>query len=755
MRERQRTWLVLLTAFSLQILAAIWLTFQALGQVTHWQETQDKQLQAAASQAAASIAREVQRMEHTASLLVQQQAPALHALHQNPQDLRLRRQVERQLHRVFDPSTRFNLIDADGVPRLPDPGKMLGPRCRADMLALARLDIHAGSGDETPLQVLHTPSMHPSPQGTRFARHFDLVVPEPGGGLFFIGVRAEGLQQLLQLHRQPGQQLALLSGENWRYEDLSADFTPTPTRENRKLTPEERAAVRARVPVEGTRWALAASLAPGVANDYREAVWRTQQRYWGAFTLVLALFSYLLVREIGRRARLSELNTSLRAEIGVRQRAEAELYALTRNDPLTGLANRIAAQDYLDNVLTTCQRTGTQAALLFFDLDHFKTINDSLGHAYGDRVLQEVAKRLKPLLRDGELFARWGGDEFLLVQPSVQGADDATRLAQLLLDAMRQSVTLAGQDVRATLSIGIALYPDCGHDGATLIRHADQALYHAKQGGRDGYQHFSAAMDVAVQRRLSREQAMRRAMSGREFELVFQPKLHLASGRASGAEALLRWRHPVEGLIPPSEFLPLLEESGMICQVGEWVVETACEVLAEWQANGLADQRLAINLSAREFARPDLVDFLSQKLTAAGVAPARMEIEITETCLMDHSDTSLDRLHELARRGFRLAIDDFGTGYSSLAYLRRFPVHALKIDQSFVRHMHDNVEDREIIRTIVTLAHTLDLTVVAEGVEHIAQNELLRGMGCDVAQGYLLSRPLSRRGIATWLARHS
>jgi len=696
-----------------------------------WRNRALEEMRVSAVEARDAVEDELERLARTGTVVVREQAPTLAALLDNPADPVLIGTLGARLRYVFDEVDGFNLIEPGGATVLDERNGRFGPKCRAD---LARLEA-SGDRERVALPLV----LHGQTDGKGSKPHFDMLWPLAQGRWLYVSFRDTLLGSLLRRSMQPEQHLALLSGRQWEREDVGVEA-------NASTVLEKAGAYPVVLPVGHSRWAVGAGFAPGYEAAHVRMVWLQIAAGWAGLALLVVLFTIVLLREQQRRSALARANLDLREEIDERERIESKLYALTRNDPLTGLANRATVQDHLRRLLASSERSGQQVAVLFLDLDHFKTINDSLGHGYGDLVLREVAHRLAGLLRVEDMLARWGGDEFLLVQPRVADASDAVALADKLLTAMRAPVMVAGQEMRTTMSIGIAIYPHCGTDAETLIRHADQALYRAKQSGRDGYRHFSEAMEEAVQQRLSREQALRRALVRREFELFYQPKLDLATGRICGAEALLRWRHPEEGLVAPDAFLPLLEESGMVARVGEWVVGQACRQLAAWRKAGLGDLRLAINLSAREFAQHDLVERLERQLLEAGVEPEWLELEITESCLMEHTGESLARLHALAKLGFRLTIDDFGTGYSSLAYLRRFPVHTLKIDRSFVTHMHDNSDDREIIHAIVGLAHTLGLQVVAEGVERVAQMELLRGMGCDEVQGYLVARPLSAEG---------
>jgi diguanylate cyclase (GGDEF)-like protein len=389
---------------------------------------------------------------------------------------------------------------------------------------------------------------------------------------------------------------------------------------------------------------------------------------------------------------------------------------------------------------------------MFIDLDRFKNINDMLGHGVGDQLLVQAAKRLLACARAGDVVARLGGDEFALVLPA--GADDgiAAALAGRVIDALAQPFYLVGQPLYVSASVGIATYPENGRDAETLLKNADTAMYGAKNGGRNNYQFYVAEMHENAAQRLQTETQLRLALERGEFLLHYQPKLDLATGAISGFEALLRWHHPQRGLVPPLEFIDILEDTGLILPVGEWVIGEVCRQLGTWEADGMRVAPVAINLSARQLQQADLAGAVERIVHGAGVDPALLEFELTESMLMADPEGAVEILTRIKALGMRLSVDDFGTGYSSLAYLKRFPLDALKIDRTFVRDLPDDPDDAAITKAVIRLAHSLSLKVVAEGVENVAQLRELELYDCDEIQGYYVSRPLPAAGCAALLA---
>ena len=441
------------------------------------------------------------------------------------------------------------------------------------------------------------------------------------------------------------------------------------------------------------------------------------------------------------------------SDITERKASEARIAYLAQHDALTGLPNRALLQDRLDQALAHATRQGKRIALMFLDLDRFKTINDSLGHLTGDKLLQGVAGRLRQCVRETDTVSRQGGDEFIIVLTGVDSPDEAGRVAAKILDQLDAAFDVDGQQLRTSFSIGIALFPEDGHDPETLMKNADTAMYHAKESGRNTYRFFDERMNVNTLERLQLENGLRQAIGRQELRLAYQAQVDLASGRIIGLEALLRWASEPLGNVPPSRFIPLAEECGLIIPIGDWVLREACRQARQWQDAGLAPVPVGVNLSALQFRRSDIVAGVAAALDESGLDGRWLELELTESLLMESGPDVILTLGRLKALGVRLSIDDFGTGYSSLAYLKRFPVDRLKIDQSFVRDLAQNPDDAVIIRTIIQLGHNLRLEVIAEGTETLEQMDFLRREGCTAAQGYLFSRPVPADAIPALLQR--
>jgi diguanylate cyclase (GGDEF)-like protein len=423
-------------------------------------------------------------------------------------------------------------------------------------------------------------------------------------------------------------------------------------------------------------------------------------------------------------------------------RASVQIEHLAYYDGLTALPNRELFIDRLSLALVQAHRDGKKLAVLFLDLDRFKLINDSLGHSVGDELLRGMGKRVHEAVREGDTLARLGGDEFTLLLPGIHSAAEAARISQKLLESVRQPFQLHGRELFVTTSIGISIYPEDGVDAESLIRSADVAMYRAKEQGRDRFQLYAPAMNAQAVERMGLEHGLRQALAQDQLIIHYQPIIEVASGRIHGTEALLRWRHPDLGLVPPDDFIELAELTGLITPMGPWILEEACSRTRAWQRGTRFYFSIAVNLSARQFQEPNLVSQVKRALRATGLEARFLELEITESVAMQSAESTLRTLTELKGLGVRISIDDFGTGYSSLAYLKRFPIDTLKIDQSFVSDIGTDADDSAIASAVIAMAHGLGLRVVAEGVEREEQLEFLRRQRCDHYQGYLFSRPL-------------
>jgi len=437
-----------------------------------------------------------------------------------------------------------------------------------------------------------------------------------------------------------------------------------------------------------------------------------------------------------------------------RKRTELELVRLAQYDQLTSLPNRTLLRERVDRALRRATRNGTGVATLILDMDRFKEINDMLGHEVGDKLLVEAARRIRASVRDQDTVARLGGDEFAVILEGVSEAKEVLPVVERIIENLQTLRSIDGNEVTSSSSIGIAMYPDNGNDLSELLRAADLAMYRAKSSGRGCYQFFASAMQEEAQSRHALAWALRRAVDKQEFQLVYQPQLCLRTGRVIGVEALIRWMSPTRGLLTPYHFISGLEEFGLITQVGEWVLMTACEQLQRWHRMDFEPMRVGVNVSAQQFEDPMFIDKIRNALGETKLPPEFLELEVTESSLMSDAAMASSLLREIRDVGVRIAIDDFGTGYSSLMYLHEFPLNALKIDKNFVQSVGSHGRGGPISNMIIGLAQNLGLEVIAEGVETEEQLEYMRHHGCDIAQGYLYARPESTETLTPWLGAH-
>jgi len=429
----------------------------------------------------------------------------------------------------------------------------------------------------------------------------------------------------------------------------------------------------------------------------------------------------------------------------------AEMTYSAQHDFLTGLPNRMLLNDRVSQAIVLAPRHSNKVAILFLDLDGFKHINDSLGHPIGDKLLQSIAKRLVDCVRSSDTVSRQGGDEFVVLLSEVHRPEDAAISALRILQAVAEAHPIDQHDLHVTASIGVSVYPDDGQDAETLIKNADTAMYQAKENGRQSYQFFKPAMNVRAVERQSIEENLRRALERQEFALHYQPKINLRTGEISGAEALLRWMHPVRGPVSPAQFIPVAEDCGLILPIGQWVLREACRQARAWADAGLPLATMAVNISSMEFREDNFIESVFTTLSETGLDPKSLELELTESVLMKRAESAASILETLRARGVHIAVDDFGTGYSSLSYLRKFPIDALKIDQSFVRQITSAPDDTTIVTAVISMGRSLKLRVVAEGVETQEELAFLQARLCDEAQGYYFSHPVPPQQFAKLL----
>ena len=444
-----------------------------------------------------------------------------------------------------------------------------------------------------------------------------------------------------------------------------------------------------------------------------------------------------------RTSELAQTNSRLQAEVAERGHMERQMRDMAHYDAITGLPNRNLLHDRILQVLAHARRTDEMAAIMFLDLDRFKNINDTLGHMVGDALLRQVANRLSMALRNSDTLARIGGDEFVVVLPHISGREQAILVAEKLISVLDAPMVVQEHTLHISTSIGVCLFPQDGQDNDVLLRNADTAMYQAKAAGRNTYRLFTEKMNQDADQHYRIESALRVGVRDNELRLMYQPLVDTRSNQVFGVEALVRWQSDTLGLVPPGRFISIAEETDLIVEIDSWVLKTACTQAAAWREQGHTSLTLAVNLSARQFRRKDLVAFVAGVLQDTGYPAHLLELEITESSLMHNVTDVIQTLDQLVGLGVKLSIDDFGTGYSSLAYLKRFPVHKLKVDQSFVRDIGQTNSDLGIVKTVIALAHTLQLDLLAEGVENQAQLMTLRALGCERFQGYLFAKPMS------------
>lgn len=442
----------------------------------------------------------------------------------------------------------------------------------------------------------------------------------------------------------------------------------------------------------------------------------------------------------------------LRVQVERYREAQENLTYLSQHDALTQLPNRILGRSRIEQAIAGAKRNGSHVAILFVDLDNFKSVNDSFGHTTGDDFLKQVGQRLLASVRQTDVVSRQGGDEFLIGITDVAHGEAVSTVATKMLQSMAEQFVVRGNEISSSCSIGIALYPENGADFETLLRNADTSVGHAKEAGRNLFRYYDPSMNNLLQENLQLVAGLRSALARREFVLHYQPVVDIGSGRMVGAEALIRWNSGERGLVAPGLFIPAAEKSGLIVEIGQWVVEEACRQMVAWRAAGFAHFVLAINLSPVQFRRGNIEAVVESALAASGLDPSSLELELTESTLIQDSEKFILSLQRLKAMGLRIAIDDFGTGYSNLSYLQRFSIDKLKIDQSFVRRLMDGAQEEAIVSAIIHIAQSLKLTTTAEGIEDEPTRRCLADLGCDQGQGYLFARPMPAEQFAAWLS---
>jgi len=463
------------------------------------------------------------------------------------------------------------------------------------------------------------------------------------------------------------------------------------------------------------------------------------------------LICWQIIKAVKDDAGNTQQYISIFSDITKKKKADEQIYKLAHLDLITQLPNRLAFEKSLNESITLAEGTEHQLAVMFIDLDHFKLINDTAGHPAGDELLQQVAARLTEIIGTDNVISRFGGDEFTVLLPKINSKQEIADIATKILDSLLSPFSISSNEITIGASIGIGIYPDDGNDVSTLLSAADNAMYSAKEAGRASFNFYTRQMKIDTHERVIMERELRDALKNNEFLLHYQPQIDIRTKKVVGTEALIRWQHPAKGLIPPDKFIPIAEATGLILPIGQWVIEEACRQLQQWRSDGFNELTMAINLSARQFFQNDLLENIKKTLDITRVPADKLEFEITESMIMNDVDEVIDTLHKIKSIGVQLSMDDFGTGYSSLSYLKKFPLNKIKIDKSFIDGLPDDNDDLAIVQAIIAIAHSLNLTVIAEGVENIEQYTLLTQYQCNEVQGYYFSRPLESIAAGVFL----
>jgi len=759
MKRLLQNYPLVLVVLTLLIFSAAlsWSAYQREAEFLRHQQEIAEQSVAGAAIEVTLLVKQLQRMM---SLLAEEHEEMLWQLSIDPENETIFQHLHQHIADYLPDYHWFTVADGKGDLLHNDFGEKVGELCQADIRQFIDTEHRYGT------------YIHPGPD----KYHFDIMAPwsykGEVKGVFFVSFEPQVIARLLQNSQVAGHQLILLRNDLPDLIEITSQGGRDKLDRPIHLSEEELSRIGFSKQTEGTRWTLV-DLPPAGFHD------RLHAQIYGQVILVLAGFiviSMVLLRlirneekkranaetalrnsrdllesRVAERTReLEHTNDNLRREIKERVKAQDKLQYLAHHDTLTGLPNRVLLCDRLEHAFAQSNRTGKLVAILFLDLDRFKVVNDSLGHHSGDELLITVANRLKNCIREGDTVSRLAGDEFAVILEGIDDIGSASHVAEHILEAVEEPITISGTEVTVTTSIGLTIYPiDCD-DIDACMRNADIAMYRAKNS-TNAYTFFTTEMTAHALERLEMQNQLRKALQLDEFVLFYQPRIDLQTGAVCGFEALLRWQHPELGLVSPDRFIQLLEESGLIVQVGEWVLRTACEFNQQRIEAGYEPLRVSVNLSPRQFNDKDLVRKIDKCLENTGMDARYLELEITETLLVEKIDEAVDVLASLNAKGIHISIDDFGTGYSSMSYLKKFPIDTLKIDRCFIKDVIDDADDAAIVTAIIAMAHSLRICVTAEGVEDRSQLSFLKKKGCEEAQGYLISKPLPDDVFETWL----